>query len=147
MRHDSIDPGRYPFPESGPSVEGICVQDRMSRPAVTIPARGSIDRALRLMAHCRIHYLPVVDDQAQLVGIVNADDLHGTRRGHRPSTDAVEAVMSAPVVIVGPRVFLKDAMRMMAERGVGALPVLDEGRIVGVLTQSDVVVALAREAR
>jgi CBS domain-containing protein len=75
--------------------------------------------------------------------MVNEDDVLGTRQGARQQTDAVAAVMSAPVVSVGPGAPLKDAMDLMVGRGIGALPVVEDGRVVGILTQSDVVAALA----
>ena len=52
--------------------------------------------------------------------------------------------MSAPVISVGPAESLKAATQLMVDRAIGALPVVDDGRVVGILTQSDVVTALAR---
>ena len=144
MRHVRIDPGESPFEEGAPWTEGMCVRDRMSRPAITVAVRAPLGEALRLMAVHRIHYLPVVDDQAQLVGMVNVDDLLGMRGRGRPPTDAVAVVMSAPVVVVGPAVLLREAMCLMADRSIGALPVVDHAQVVGILTQSDVVTAVAR---
>ena len=117
----------------------------MSRPAVTVAAATSLDGALHLMTRHRIHYLPVVDAQAQLIGVVNVDDVLGTRRGGRPPAQTVAEVMSAPAVSVGPAESLEEAMRLMAARGIAALPVLEGGQVIGILTQSDVVTALAHQ--
>jgi len=117
----------------------------MSRPAVAVSDRASLAEALRLMTDHRIHYLPVMDDGGRRVGMVNEDDVLGTRRCQGPRTDAVAAVMSAPVVSVGPGAPLQDAMDLMVGRGIGALPVVEDGRVVGILTQSDVLAALARQ--
>jgi CBS domain-containing protein len=95
------------------------------------------------MATHRIHYLPVVDD-GRLVGIVNADDVLGTRRPGPPAED-VAAVMSTPVVSIGPAASFTEAMCVMADRRIGALPVVEDGRVVGILTQSDIVSAVARQ--
>jgi acetoin utilization protein AcuB len=119
----------------------------MSRPAVTVAPGAPIGEALHLMTVRRIHYLPVIEDTA-LVGIVNADDLLGTRRSGPLPGDDVAAVMSAPVVSIGPGASLGEAMRLMADRRIGALPVVEGGRVVGILTQSDIVAAVAgRESR
>jgi CBS domain-containing protein len=118
----------------------------MSRPAVTVTADAPLDEALRLMAANRIHYLPVVDAEARLLGIVNADDVLQTRRARRPPAVVVGGVMSTPVVSIGAASPLTDAMRLMADRRIGALPVVENGRVVGILTQSDVVTALAHQA-
>jgi CBS domain-containing protein len=115
----------------------------MSRPAVTVASGAPLTEALRLMALHRIHYLPVLDDEARLVGIVNTDDVLGTRRPGEAPAQMVGAVMSSPVVSIGPDAALSEAMRVMASRRVGALPVVDGERVVGMLSQSDIVAALA----
>jgi len=139
-----IDPGEGPGDANGERTKPIPVRDRMSRPAVTIAGRASLGEALAMMVAHRIHYLPVVDDGGRLVGILNEDDVLGTRRAPRPDSDLVTTVMSAPVISVGPAETLAAATQLMVDRGIGALPVVDEGRVVGILTQSDVVTALAR---
>jgi CBS domain-containing protein len=144
MRHVRFDPAEDPSEERPVCAEVACVRERMSRPAVTVAAGAPIAEARRLMAAHRIHYLPVLDDNAALVGIVNADDVLRTRRP-RPSAGVVAAVMSAPVVSVGPAEPLARALRLMADRSIGALPVVESGRVVGILTQSDVVTAVARQ--
>lgn len=144
MRHVRIDPREGPGDEGAPETEQIYVRERMSRPAVTVAARASLGEALHLMVGHRVHYLPVVDDEAHLVGMINEDDVLGTRRLRPPADDAVAAVMSAPAVSVGPLVPLQEARNLMADRRIGALPVVQDGRVIGILTQSDVVATLAR---
>ena len=144
MRHMRIDPSEGPGDANAEHAKPTSVRDRMSRPAVTIVGRASLGEALTLMVAHRIHYLPVIDDEGRLVGIVNEDDVLGTRREPRPDSDFVTAVMRAPVISVGPAETLKAAMQLMVDRGIGALPVVEDGRVVGILTQSDVVAALAR---
>jgi CBS-domain-containing membrane protein len=117
----------------------------MSRPVRTIRADAPIGQAQDVMVTHRIHYLPVLDDNAALVGIVNADDLRRDRRPRKEGRRVVSAVMSAPVVSIGPSASLPEAIRLMADRGVGALPVVAHGRVVGILTQSDVVSAVAAQ--
>ncbi|HET7344029.1 MAG TPA: CBS domain-containing protein [Methylomirabilota bacterium] len=115
----------------------------MSRPPITVATTAPVMEALELMARHRIHYLPVVDEHARLVGMVTTDDALGTGR-HVPSDrDVVADVMSAPPVSIAPTAPLTDAMRLMADRSLGALPVVKHGLVVGILTQSDVVAALA----
>jgi CBS domain-containing protein len=90
------------------------------------------------MAEHRIHHLPVVDADAHLIGVVGEDDILGTRQAGLPNGDTVAAAMSAPAVSVGPGAPLEAAMRLMADRRIGALPVVEDGRVIGILTQSDV---------
>jgi len=140
MRHVRIDPAEGASERPG---EMLCVRHRMSRPALTIPAGAPVGEALRLMATHRIHYLPVVEESGALAGIVNLDDLLGSRRGRPALSATVAAVMSAPVACVAPDLPLAEAVALMARHGVGALPVVESARVVGILTQSDVVTALA----
>lgn len=142
MRHTWGDPGSSRGEERAPVL--TCVRDRMSRPVVTIAAHAALAEALRVMTEHRIHYLPVVDDHAILVGIVNIDDIQGTRSSRPVPDETVAAVMSTPVVSVSPAVPLTEALHLMAGRSIGALPVVEGGCVVGILTQSDVVTALAR---
>jgi CBS-domain-containing membrane protein len=145
MRHERIDPAEGPRQEQPAWAHGVSVGERMSRPAVTVADGATITEALRLMALNRVHYLPVLDDEARLVGIVDTDDVLGTRRTEGSPAPGVAAVMSSPVVSIGPAAPLSEAMRVMADRCIGALPVVDGGRVIGMLTQSDVVTALARQ--
>jgi CBS domain-containing protein len=91
MRHVRIDPAEGATTEDPAGAAGVSVRERMSRPAVTVTADAPLDQALRLMTANRIHYLPVVNGEARLLGIVNADDVLQTRRALRP-----------PAVVVGP---------------------------------------------
>ena len=141
MRHTRIDPSDGTTDSGGPATS---VRDRMSAPAITIPPGASVGEAAHLMARRRVHYLPVVAADGTLIGIVNLDDVLGARHGPPPPSATVASIMSSPAVAVAAAVPLSDAARLLAARGVGALPVIDErGRVVGILTQSDVVNALA----
>jgi CBS domain-containing protein len=51
--------------------------------------------------------------------------------------------MNAPTVSIGPQTPLAEAARLMADRQIGALPVVTDGRVIGILSQSDVVRAVA----
>jgi CBS domain-containing protein len=112
-KHDRADPAQGPTDRPGAG-QGACVCDRMSRPAVIVSADAPITQALRLMTANRC--LPVVDDDTRLVGIVNIDDVLGTRRQAAPRTGPVAAVMSAPVVSIGPERPLAEAMRLLVDR-------------------------------
>ena len=144
MRHMRIDPCEGPGDAHAWWPRAVCVRQRMSTPPVTVAATAPLADAVQRMVAHRIHYLPVVNDQGRLVGIVNEDDVPGTRRGARTPGEVVADVMSTPAVSVGPAQSLQEAMDLMVGRSIGALPVVEDGRVIGILTQSDVVSALAR---
>jgi hypothetical protein len=91
VRHMRIDPCEGPGDGNAAWAKPTSVRDRMSRPAVTVSGRASLAEALQLMTDHWIHYLPVMDDEGHLVGMVNEDDVLGTRQGARQRTDAVTA--------------------------------------------------------
>ena len=102
----------------------------------------------------RIRHLPVLDDQGKLVGLVSQRDLFRgalaqaigyDRRAHREFLDSIRLKMTKNVVATTPDTPLSEAARMMMERKIGCLPVLEDGCLVGILTEGDFVALFARE--
>jgi CBS domain-containing protein len=62
----------------------------------------------------------------------------------RPLGEALAAMMSAPAASVGPGLPLHEALRLMTEGSIAAVPVVEEGRVIGIVTQSAAVAALTR---
>ncbi len=125
----------------------------MKHPVVTVKRQDSARHARETIEKHRINQLPVVTD-GHLVGIVTDRDLRDAfpsvfdspttleRRQRRPAVDPakirVEDVMTATVFVLAPGVFLADAARLMRRERVGAIPIVDGGKLVGILTRSDV---------
>jgi acetoin utilization protein AcuB len=125
------------------------VAELMKRSLVTIGHRTPLEEAWRLMRTRGIRHLPVLDDERRLVGIVSDHDLHqailercldeepeGARAALRRLM--VNEIMTWGVVAVSPETDLREAGRIMRDRRVGALAVAGEGRVVGMLTATDV---------
>jgi len=129
--------------------ESLRVADCMTRGAATIRADALARGAAEMMRTRRIRHLPVVDGERGLVGIVTDRDLRHVlfdpmvqaRAGHLADllkTVTVRDVMTRAVVTTRPEMPLREAARLMHERKVGALPVVARGRIVGILSETDV---------
>ena len=116
----------------------MLVRNRMSRPAVTIRQDADFQKALALMQEKKLRRLPVVDDNGQLVGIVVERDLLVAAMRYLQSRVEVGDVMTRNVVSVGPDTDLNEVARMMLERKIGGLPVVDNGQLVGIITESDI---------
>ena len=116
----------------------MLVRNRMSRPAITVRQDADFQKALALMQEKKLRRLPVVDDGGALVGIVVERDLLVAAMRYLQSRVEVADVMTRGVVTVGPDADLVDVARTMLERRIGGLPVVEDGRLVGIVTESDI---------
>ena len=134
------------------------VADVMTSPAATVTADTPVKTAARLLRDRDVAAAPVVDDTGALIGIVSEIDLlRGTLApdpvAHlMPVSVAPEAlpsrvadVMTRDVQVLLPHDDLFDAARSMRASGIRSLPVVDGGRVVGVVSRSDLLRVLARE--
>ena len=116
----------------------MLVRNRMSRPAVTVRQDADFQKALALMQEKKLRRLPVVDDDGQLVGIIVERDLLVAAMRYLQSRVEVGDLMTRNVVTVGPDADLNEVARTMLERKIGGLPVVEHGRLVGIITESDI---------
>jgi len=127
------------------------VGPRMKRNLVTVTPGATPEEAARLLKTHRIHHLPVVGEGGRLEGIVSDTDLRnatldGTIGGPdggdsgRPAT--VGEIMTRDVVTLSPGDTLDDAMLVLTHERIGALPVVEGGRLVGIVTKADILSAL-----
>jgi predicted transcriptional regulator len=116
----------------------------MTRRVRTIWPTASLKEAAFHLREFRLSGLPVVDAEGKLLGVVSQSDLlRADAASPQRAPRSVADVMSAPALVTGPEVSLADAERVMVARDVTRLPVLSAGRLVGVVSRSDVVAALA----
>ncbi len=126
----------------------MLVGERMSKNPVVISRDTGVDDALRLMRDKNVRRLPVMDKNGRLVGIVSDKDLYLASPSPATSLDifelryllsrlTVEKIMSTPVITVTPKTPLEEAARIMADKKIGGLPVIDGDNMVGIITESD----------
>ncbi len=113
------------------------VADLMARDPVTCPPDTSIRDAAVTMRKHRISSLGVVEDGG-LVGIVTTRDLSNRvlAEGRDPALP-VREVMTADPLVLAPSALGSDVLHTMLERRIGHLPVVEGGRLVGMVTQTD----------
>lgn len=123
------------------------VADWMSTPAIVIAPTTTLAEARRLMEQRRIRRLPVVEN-GKLAGIITRGDLRtvqpaDTTLSHyewRALLDraTVAECMTRHVITITPDASTLDAARLMLKHKIGGLPVVDdEGRVIGIITESD----------
>jgi acetoin utilization protein AcuB len=110
----------------------MLVIERMSRPPITIVGEATVEEALSILAENKQRHLPVVDADENLVGIVSEKDLLRAR-----GEDAIAKVMTQDVITVTEYTALEDAARIMADHKISSLPVMRDGRLVGIITETD----------
>jgi CBS domain-containing protein len=126
------------------------VRDLMTREVATLRPEDKLQVANDVMRLGRIRHMPVVDQDGKLVGIVSQRDLFHSAllkvlSGNASASNTVfeavvvEETMQRGVVTVGPDLPLRDAARLMIERRIGCLVVVENGAIAGILTESDFV--------
>jgi acetoin utilization protein AcuB len=133
----------------------IRVRDVMTRPVTTFRQEMTVGAAVKAMRARKVRHAPVVDDKGALVGIVTDRDLRQVilepavqeeleALGRALSTRTVKDVMTWGPMTAKPETTIREAAQIMHANKIGALPVVDRGRIVGMLTGSDVLTALIR---
>lgn len=129
------------------------VGEWMTPAPVTVAPSTPVPKVQGLMRHRRIRHLPVVED-GRLVGIITDRDVRTVEPSPATSLAAgemrylldrltVRAVMTRPVITVEPREALAEAVRLMLENRIGGLPVMEGERLVGILTEVDLLRAFS----
>ena len=117
------------------------VEQYMSTDLLTVNAEEPIDLVANLMDWHRIHHVPVEDNEHRLVGLVShrpllrflASDEARREEGAIP----VSRVMASDLVTVGPETPTLDAIDVMRDKRISCLPVVKDGRLIGIVTEHD----------
>jgi CBS domain-containing protein len=143
------------------------VRDAMSRSVVSVTPQTRLREVARLLHEHNISGLPVLDADGTCIGVISEADLLvkqlsrpvstrlpldwilGDRHDpeeirRRGATVAVEA-MTSPAITIAPDRPLREAAAIMVDRGVNRLPVVQEGRVVGIVSRADLVSAYLRQ--
>ncbi len=146
------------------------VAEIMSRDPIVVRPETPLSEAIKLLAENRIGGLPVVNDAGKPIGIISETDLTWQETGvtppayimlldsiiylenparyerelHKALGQTVGEVMSEKPVTIKPEKTVPEAARLMNQRNINRLPVVDEdGKPIGVLTRGDIVRAMA----
>jgi CBS domain-containing protein len=145
-----------PLPAASPAPRLKCpffVKDVMQADVKTLNRNDSLDMAEALMILGSLRHLPILDDDGQVVGMISSKDIFrsalafamgygewGRRKLLR--TILVKEVMSSPVITIGPGAPLADAAGRMLQHRIGCLPVVEEGRLLGIVSEADLLRSL-----
>jgi acetoin utilization protein AcuB len=138
----------------------MTVQDFMQKSVFTVGPDDLIDRVFFLLHYEKIRHLPVIDDKGGIIGIVSDRDLykalgpksrsHAVRKSSPQETQLhviprkVRHIMRRGVFTVTPGEPAAKAATMMARKKIGALPVVEKDKLVGIVTATDILLEFAR---
>jgi CBS domain-containing protein len=111
----------------------MLARDIMTPDVVVVPPDMPVEEVGALLVDNRIHGAPVVDDSGRLVGMVSLVDLVG-RTG-----DTAEDVMTPDPVCAGEETPVEEIAGMMLEQAIRRVPIVREGRVVGIISASDII--------
>ncbi|MFB3766284.1 MAG: cyclic nucleotide-binding/CBS domain-containing protein [Methanotrichaceae archaeon] len=118
----------------------IPVRDIMTRPVITASADIDIHSAAKIMSKANVGSLVIVSG-AKPIGILTERDLVKkiVAQAVDPRMVKVEEIMKTPLATISPEESLRDAAAIMIKSGVKRLPVISDGKLVGIITDTDLV--------
>lgn len=127
----------------------MIISDYMSKNPICVSTDTSVTEARAIMVREKISKLPVLDKNSNLVGIITKNDLAKAapsaattldiyEMGYLLSKLKVEKVMTKDPVTVSPDEVIEEAARIMADKEIGCLPVVQDDVLVGIITESDI---------
>jgi acetoin utilization protein AcuB len=144
---------KHEEPARRKNITFLTCQEWMSSKLHIVGPNDTVEQARALLRTHRINQLPVVSE-GKLVGIVTDRDLRGPELSAAgasvPAKDAVKvngktrigSVMTHPAIALAPHSTLINAAEVMRQQRIGAVPITDGGRAVGIVTRSDILEAL-----
>jgi len=120
----------------------MTISDVMTTPVTTVPPMLAATKAWQLMNRQGIHHLVVIDG-GRIVGIVSERDGVAVIGALLLADSSVSDVMSTNVTSIAPTASIGEAASLMRRRAVGCLPVVAGGRLVGIVTRSDLLDVIA----
>jgi acetoin utilization protein AcuB len=122
---------------------------RMTHNPITIKKDFPVSEAQNKMRKEFVHRFPVVDDHGKLIGIVTEKDLLYASPSPATTLDVYEMsyllskltvgrVMTSEVITIEANAPIEEAAKVMSDNNIGGLPVMEDGKLVGIITESDV---------
>ena len=142
----------------------ISIRDVMTKDVITIKNDADVNDVISLLSDNNISGLPVIDNENHVIGIVTEADIlsmAGMKRGHtlkdilkhilgeplpiRKTGSKVGDVMTSPAITTKAGVSIKEAAKIMDERRIKRLPVVDsKNKLIGIISRADIVRAMGK---
>jgi acetoin utilization protein AcuB len=116
------------------------VKKRMAKKLVTTRKEATVSDAINLMKKHSIRHLPVVE-QGELLGWVTERDIREAYLASLIEQVSIGDIMIKDPITIAPEANLEEAAELLYRHGIGGLPVVDKGKLVGVITVADIMAA------
>ena len=127
--------------EESAAYEELSVRDIMTVDVKTAPPDATVSDILRIMMENNIGSVVIVGPRREVLGIITERDLirKVLLKGLNPRETRAEEIMSKPVITIEPDASIQEAANLMKEKGIGHLPVVENGRVVGIVAEGDII--------
>ena len=115
------------------------VKDIMIENVIWIRANATVKQAVKLMNEQEIGCL-IVAEKGEAIGIVTERDIlkRVVTKSKDPEVTKVSEIMSKPLIVGGPDMYVENATRLMFKKNIKKPPIMENGRLVGLITLSDI---------
>ena len=122
---------------SGASTDNTRVDQYMTAEPYTVQPEDAVELVVKLMDWEKISHVPVEDREHRLLGLLSHDSVIRHLAATGASDAAAADVMKTDVITVSPDTPTSVAVKLMKKHAISCLPVLQEGRLVGIVTETD----------
>ncbi|MGO4888738.1 acetoin utilization AcuB family protein [Anaerobacillus sp. MEB173] len=129
----------------------MIIEEIMNCNTVTISKDDTIETAINLLNQYRIRHLPIVDSENHVIGIISDRDIRDAspsifhKEDHKEDLKKpVSTIMITDVITAHPLDFVEEVASMFYEHQIGCMPVTEENKLVGVVTETDILHTLVQ---
>ena len=118
--------------------------DIMTDKVITVKKDLVVTEAIALLLRWHISALPVVDDEGKMIGIISEIDLVNLAFDGNAADTTVEDVMITNIIYFGPHTELADLVRTFSKKHLRRVPIIDKGKVVGIVSRRDILREMLR---
>ena len=115
----------------------IMLSDIMSYPVITVNHKTPVEKVGQLLRDMGCTGMPVVDDEDRPVGVISRRDFRKVKK-EKEQKSPIKAFMSRKFIHISPDKSAVEAARLMIKHDIGRIPVVEDEKIIGIITRSDV---------
>jgi len=123
----------------------VFAEEVMSSPVITLSPDNSVEQAFRLLHKHKFRHVPVITADQRLQGIISDRDIlriFGSHEGHHQEKIKISEVMITEVLTASRKTDIRYITRLFVENRIGSMPVMEDRKLVGMITRSDILKAV-----